>query len=60
MARRVDSWNVLWSLNNIPNMPRPCVGDFNEILAVDEVMGLNPLPTWQIKNFIQVIDEYGL
>lgn len=37
-----------------------CVGDFNEVLAVDEQMGRNELEQWQMTTFQDVVNDYKL
>ena len=41
-------------------MPWLCVRDFNEIVLVDEKVGGNTHPDWQMVQFCEVIDECGL
>ena len=37
--RRMEAWIKLKGLNNRPNVPRICAGDFNEINRQDEKLG---------------------
>ncbi|KAM7513296.1 hypothetical protein LguiB_012171 [Lonicera macranthoides] len=36
-----------------------CLGNFNEVLSLDELVGLNPHPNWQLRNFRNLVDECG-
>lgn len=36
------------------------LGDFNEVLSLEELNGLQPRPNWQIRNFIMVVDNCAL
>ena len=39
IARRIEAWNKLRSLNSQPDISWLCVGDFNEITSQDEKVG---------------------
>ncbi|XWS30114.1 hypothetical protein CRYUN_Cryun24cG0090300 [Craigia yunnanensis] len=61
--KRKDSWNLLRELKKQNSLPWLCAGDYNELLHVDEKIGGNERPVWQIDQFRDVMDDcllYGL
>nr|POF16611.1 hypothetical protein CFP56_58268 [Quercus suber] len=58
--KRIDSWEVLTRLGQRLNKPWVCIGDFNEVLSVNEKEGRAEISSRQIMNFRQCLDSNGL
>ena len=55
----MESWRMLRFLRNQSDLPWLCVGDFNEVLHVDEQMGGNDREEWCMEGFWEVVDFCG-
>lgn len=60
MANRKDSWSVLLHLASQYDLLWVCIGDFNEILKVDEILGGTIQPKGQLLKFRDCLDYSGL
>ncbi|KAL9690658.1 hypothetical protein QQ045_011064 [Rhodiola kirilowii] len=60
VAKRKFSWELLRRLNTISNLPWIILGDFNEVLSDEEVVGVDPRKLWQMTNFRDVLEDCGL
>jgi hypothetical protein len=49
--RRKESWYLMRFLRAQSATPWLCVGDFNEVLAVEEQFGTNEREEWQVQAF---------
>ena len=58
-ARRHEAWSKLRTLNDKPNIPWLCAGDFNEITRQEEKVGRAICAHSQMQAFRDVIDECG-
>ncbi|CAJ2669983.1 unnamed protein product [Trifolium pratense] len=59
-ARRRDSWNFIRRLAQDSHLPWCIIGDFNDILSVNEKKGRNERPNWLIDGFRKAIIDAGL
>lgn len=50
-AKRGETWHLLRALNPTQNVPWLCVGDFNEIININENFGAAFRPYRQIRDF---------
>ena len=57
--RKIESWNLLRSLEKKFQIPQLCVGDFNELTRSDEKVGGNKRSHNQMQLFRDAIDECG-
>ena len=57
--RKIESWNLLRSLEQKFQIPRLCAGDFNELTRSDEKVGENKRSHNQMQLFRDAIDECG-
>ena len=51
-----NSWSLLRTLSHQFNLPWVCIGDFNEILFVDEKQGWLARPEKQMQRFREALD----
>ena len=58
--RRVESWETLKCLRQQTNKPWACIGDFNEILSVNEKVGGRDRSSRQMEIFRDCLDITGL
>ncbi|RYR23091.1 hypothetical protein Ahy_B03g068364 [Arachis hypogaea] len=58
--RRKELWNELTCVDNNLHVPRAFIGDFNDVIAQHEKVGLHPKPTSQIDTFRCFIDKNAL
>lgn len=58
--KRIGSWEVLSSLGQVFDIPWVYIGDFNEVLSVNEKEGGAHRSSLQIANFRQCLDSTGL
>lgn len=57
--RRKESWDQLKALNRKFHLPWLCLGDFNEILSVNEKMGGVRRTQKQMEGFRLAVNTYG-
>ncbi|GMI73050.1 hypothetical protein HRI_000974300 [Hibiscus trionum] len=57
---RGESWDLLRSLDDMPDIPWLVIGDFNELLLSSEKQGGRDRPVRQMKGFSAVLNECGL
>ena len=55
-ANREDSWSLLRDLSRRYSLPWVCIGDFNEILKVEEKQGWLDRPERQMQGFRDTLD----
>ena len=60
VAYQEDSWSVLRHLSSQFNLPWVCIGHFNEISKLGEKLGGAMRPEFQMQNFRDCLDVYGL
>ena len=58
--RHRQSWALLNRLNGMDQLPWLCMGDFNEILSVDEHVGEVPGMYGRMEDFNEVVNRCGL
>ena len=58
-ASRENSWNLLRDLSQRLALPWVCMGDFNEILRLEEKQGWLDLPERQMQDFRDALDYCG-
>uniref|UniRef100_C6JRM0 Uncharacterized protein n=1 Tax=Sorghum bicolor TaxID=4558 RepID=C6JRM0_SORBI len=58
--RRRESWYLLRFLRAQSSDPWLCLGDFNEVLAMEEQMGANEREMWQVTAFQDVVNDCAL
>ncbi|RYR51272.1 hypothetical protein Ahy_A06g026296 [Arachis hypogaea] len=58
--RRKELWNELTCVDNNLHVPRAFIGDFNDVIAQHEKVGLHPKPTSQIDTFRCFVDKNAL
>lgn len=58
-CRRMEGYNLLRQLNGVIGISWLCARDFNDVLSLDELDGLQPRPNWQMRNFRDVVDACG-
>lgn len=54
-AQRKDSWWLLLFLRNENDLPRLCLGDFNETLHSHEQIGSNERHEWSMEGFREIV-----
>lgn len=59
-SRRRDSWNLLRFLSYQSTLPWAVIGDFNDILRVNEKKGRRRHPNWLISGFREALVDSGL
>ena len=59
-SRRSDTWTLLKWLYRANPLPWCVIGDFNEIVKIEEMKGRRQRPERQMKAFREVLDHYGL
>ena len=59
-SRKLETWSLLRSLHRRSSLPWMCADDFNELLWSHEKLGLAPRQECKMKEFCDVLDEYGL
>jgi len=52
-----ERWYLLWFLRAQSDAPWLCLGDFNEVLTVEEQFGVNEQEPWQVAAFQVVIND---
>ena len=50
-SRRRESWDLLRLLSRKSALPWVCIGDFNDLLAVNEKRGRIAHPNWKLVGF---------
>ena len=55
-TNRENSWSLLRTLSIRFNLPWVCIGDFNEILFIDEKQGWFDRPERQMQGFCDALD----
>uniref|UniRef100_A0A2N9GDB5 Reverse transcriptase domain-containing protein n=1 Tax=Fagus sylvatica TaxID=28930 RepID=A0A2N9GDB5_FAGSY len=58
--KRDESWNLLRRLNSQMTVPWCCMGDFNELVRIEEKQGSHNRSERQMQLFRDVLDECGL
>ncbi|XP_074337494.1 uncharacterized protein LOC141674688 [Apium graveolens] len=58
--RRRESWEVLRGLSNTSMLPWCNLGDFNDLISIDEKSGGNQHSRSLIEGFVQTVDDCGL
>ncbi|XP_072087291.1 uncharacterized protein [Arachis hypogaea] len=58
--RRNELWNELTCVDNNLHVPRAFIGEFNDVIAQHEKVGLHPKPTSQIDIFRRFVDKNAL
>ncbi|KAG2583695.1 hypothetical protein PVAP13_6KG193318 [Panicum virgatum] len=58
--RRKESWYLMRFLRAQSSSPWLCVGDFNEVLSVDEQFGVNEREGWQVAAFQDAVNDCRL
>uniref|UniRef100_A0A2N9G6C8 Uncharacterized protein n=1 Tax=Fagus sylvatica TaxID=28930 RepID=A0A2N9G6C8_FAGSY len=58
--RREETWNLLRHLDNMFKLPWCCIGDFNEIVKLEEMKGRLARPDCQMRRFRSALDDCGL
>lgn len=59
-GRSKESWNMLRSLAASSNSPWCVVGDFNDMMFVDEKRGGTVQPQYLLNGFVDTINDCGL
>jgi len=59
-GRRQEAWNFLRQLANVSNLPWCIIGDFNDILSLDEKKGNNERANWLIIGFRNAVCDSRL
>ena len=59
-SKRTELWNLLSYLARMDPTPWVCLGDFNEILSLDEKVGGNGHQRGLLENFQKTLEECGL
>ncbi|MCH83167.1 endonuclease/exonuclease/phosphatase family protein [Trifolium medium] len=59
-GRRRASWNFLHHLSQTSQLPWSIIGDFNDILSLDEKRGRTDRPEWLIHGFREAVTDAGL
>ena len=57
--RRKESWYLMRFLRAQSSVPWLCVGDFNEVLSVEEQFGVNEREQWQVAAFQDAVNDCG-
>ena len=57
---RSETWDLLLRLNGLYQLPWCCLGDFNEVIKLEEQHGRHLRPAHQMQAFRDVLDECGL
>ena len=58
--RREETWTLLRHLDNRLQLPWCCIGDFNEIVKLEEMKGRLARPDRQMRSFRSALDDCGL
>ncbi|XP_031116528.1 uncharacterized protein LOC116020187 [Ipomoea triloba] len=58
--RRQESWSLLRQLSSRCSLPWVVMGDFNDIMHLNEKRGGNPQPVRLIRGFCEAVEESGL
>uniref|UniRef100_A0A2N9I5D1 Reverse transcriptase domain-containing protein n=1 Tax=Fagus sylvatica TaxID=28930 RepID=A0A2N9I5D1_FAGSY len=58
--RRDETWALLRHLNTMFHLPWCCIGDFNEIVKLEEMKGRIPRSDRQMRGFRSALDDCGL
>ena len=58
--RREETWTLLRHLDRMFQLPWCCIGDFNEIVKMEEMKGRLARPDRQMRGFRSVLDDCGL
>jgi hypothetical protein len=53
---RFRTWNMLKDISSNNSLPWLCIGDFNEVLRVDEHVGIGQRSQAQIQGFRDAVD----
>jgi exonuclease III len=59
-SKRVEAWALLKYLAHMDSAPWVCIGDFNEILTLEEKWGGGGRPNSQMEAFRQTLENCGL
>ncbi|KAL9672899.1 hypothetical protein QQ045_029152 [Rhodiola kirilowii] len=59
-AKRKFSWELFRMLSTASNLPWIVLGDFNEVLGDNEVLGVRPRQLWQMSNFREALEDCDL
>ncbi|KAK2654210.1 hypothetical protein Ddye_014066 [Dipteronia dyeriana] len=59
-SNRAVSWELLWRLRYVDNLPWVCEGDFHEVLNTNDKQGGSDRPILNMVNFRKAIDDYDL
>ncbi|KAL9672994.1 hypothetical protein QQ045_029247 [Rhodiola kirilowii] len=59
-AKRKVSWELLRKLRTVSKLPWMVIGDFNEVVGDNEVLGGRPRQLWKMSNFREVLEDCGL
>ena len=57
---RSQTWDTIKNLSNSNNLPWICLGDFNEVLRPDELIGMGQRSNTQIQAFRDTMDVCSL
>ncbi|XP_074360553.1 uncharacterized protein LOC141700766 [Apium graveolens] len=58
--RRVDSWNLLHELTGKSSLPWCIIGDFNDLMVMDEKRGGTRRPRYLLDGFSEAVRDSGL
>lgn len=56
-SQRRQSWNIIRSLSSMSPLPWCIIGDFNDILSVEDKQGSVDHPAWLFRGFREVVTE---
>lgn len=59
-GRRVDSWNMMRNMASMSTLPWCLIGDFNDMVTLDEKKGGVRLPRMLLAGFSEAIEDCGL
>ncbi|KAL9673458.1 hypothetical protein QQ045_029716 [Rhodiola kirilowii] len=60
VSKRKESWNLLRQLRSMDDLQWVVIGDFNEVLSLNEVKSGRMRNQWQIDNFRKVVEDCHL